>query len=108
MGKYFEGFPKEYIDFLWELRMNNNTEWFAANRDRYETLIKEPMKLFSAEMTERMNDMGMGESQGNRFICKGLEHRKYLTFLYTGIDKKGLILSFHQIHGASHLVVNGP
>ena len=55
-----------------------------------------------------MIDMGMGESQGNRFICKGLEHRKYLTFLYTGIDKKGLILSFHQIHGASHLVVNGP
>ena len=55
-----------------------------------------------------MINMSMGESQGNGFICKGLEHRKYLTLLYTSIDKKGLILSFHQIHGASHLVVNGP
>ena len=61
MDRYFDGFPKEYIDFLWELRMNNNTEWFSANRDRYNNLLKEPMKLFAAEMTERLNGMGMGE-----------------------------------------------
>ena len=60
MGNYFEGFPKEYIDLLWELRMNNNTEWFNANRDRYEALVKEPMKLFSLEMNERLNNMDMG------------------------------------------------
>lgn len=62
MSNYFEGFPKEYIDFLWELKMNNNTEWFNLNRERYEHLIKEPMKLFSAEMTERLNNMDMGVS----------------------------------------------
>lgn len=62
MGKCFEGFPKEYIDFLWELRMNNNAEWFNENRERYNSLIKEPMKLFSDEMTERLNKDGMGES----------------------------------------------
>lgn len=93
MGKYFEGFLKESIDFLWELRMNNNTEWFAANRDRYETLIKEPMKLFSAEMTERMNDMGMGEtffpsiSRANRDIRfskdkSPYKDRKWVVFNY--------------------------
>ncbi len=74
MGNYFEGFPKEYIDFLWELRMNNNTQWFSENRERYNSLIKEPMKLFSDEMAERLNGMGMGEvfkpniSRANRDI----------------------------------------
>ncbi len=62
MSKSFEGFPREYIDFLWELRMNNNTEWFNENRERYDYLIKEPMKLYSEEMTERLNDMGLGET----------------------------------------------
>ena len=62
MGKYFEGFPKESIDFLWELRMNNNTEWFAANRDRYERLIKEPTALFAEETAERLNKVGSKET----------------------------------------------
>lgn len=60
MEKYFDGFPKEYIDFLWELRMNNNTEWFSENRDRYNNLLKAPMKLFAAEAADMLNSMGMG------------------------------------------------
>ena len=93
MGKYFEGFPKEYIDFLWELRMNNNTEWFSANRDRYNTLLKEPMKLFADEMAERLNSMGMGEtffpavSRANRDIRfskdkSPYKDRKWVVFNY--------------------------
>ena len=93
MDRYFDGFPKEYIDFLWELRMNNNTEWFSANRDRYNNLLKEPMKLFAAEMTERLNGMGMGErffpavSRANRDIrfSKDKSHykdRKWVVFNY--------------------------
>ena len=56
MTKYFDGFPREYIDFLWELRMNNNTEWFNENRERYDLLVKKPMKLFADEMCERLNN----------------------------------------------------
>ena len=62
MEKYFDGFPKEYIDFLWELRMNNNTEWFSENRDRYNNLLKAPMKLFAEEAADMLNSMGMGET----------------------------------------------
>ena len=62
MTKYFEGFPREYIDFLWELRMNNNTEWFNENRERYDLLVKKPMKLFADEMCERLNNAKMGET----------------------------------------------
>lgn len=93
MGNYFEGFPKESIDFLWELRMNNNTEWFNANRDRYNSLIRDPMKLFAGEMTERLNNSHMGEvffpsiSRANRDIRfskdkSPYKDRKWVVFNY--------------------------
>ena len=31
----FEGFSPETIDFLWGIRMNNNREWFQANKKTY-------------------------------------------------------------------------
>ncbi len=48
----FEGFPEELTDFLWELRFNNNKEWFNENRSRYHTLFKEPMDAFAKEVNE--------------------------------------------------------
>ena len=93
MAEYFEGFPREYIDFLWELRMNNNTEWFRENKDRYEGLIKRPMKLFSDEMTERLNSMGMGEgftpaiSRANRDIRFSKDKSPYK-------DRKWVVFNF--------------
>ena len=50
----FTGFPREMIDFLWELRFNNNKEWFNANRDRYKLLLKEPMDAFAAQLGEEI------------------------------------------------------
>ena len=35
----FEGFPQEVTDFLWELRFNNNKEWFDRNTERYTTVF---------------------------------------------------------------------
>ena len=31
----FTGFTPETIDFLWGIRMNNNKEWFTANKKQY-------------------------------------------------------------------------
>lgn len=39
----FAGLPAEFVDFLMEIRMNNNVEYFNANRKRYEALIKNPL-----------------------------------------------------------------
>jgi len=39
----FEGFPEEGIAFLRQLKKNNNREWFAANKLRYEEQVKLPM-----------------------------------------------------------------
>ena len=31
----FEGFSPETFDFLWGIRMNNNRDWFLANKKQY-------------------------------------------------------------------------
>lgn len=59
----FIGFPKELTDFLWELRFNNNKEWFDKNRDRYKTLLKDPMDRFGADLSQMLI-----KSTGNTFI----------------------------------------
>lgn len=53
----FSGFLPETIDFLWELRFNNNKEWFDKNRERYQRQLKEPMDLFALEMYDRLQKM---------------------------------------------------
>ena len=40
----FTGFTPETIDFLWGIRMNNNREWFMANKKNYTKFLYEPMK----------------------------------------------------------------
>ncbi len=39
-------FTKDLFTFLEELRRNNNREWFAANKDRYERVARGPMLRF--------------------------------------------------------------
>ena len=46
----FEGFSPETIDFLWGIRMNNNKEWFTANKKTYVDQVYEPMKAFGKEL----------------------------------------------------------
>ncbi|MBM6830209.1 DUF2461 domain-containing protein [Anaerotignum lactatifermentans] len=49
----FTGFTPETIDFLWELRMNNNKEWMAENKERYQKVLKEPFDALSKALTTR-------------------------------------------------------
>ncbi len=39
----------ELFDFLRELAENNNRDWFEANRDRYESIYKEPLLAFISD-----------------------------------------------------------
>ena len=48
----FEGFSPETIDFLWGIRMNNNREWFQANKKTYVDFVYEPMKALGKELFE--------------------------------------------------------
>ncbi len=48
----FEGFPHDCIPFLKELARNNNRNWFNDNKQRYESLVREPALMFIEGMAD--------------------------------------------------------
>ena len=52
----FTGFTPEAIDFLWGIRMNNNREWFQANKKQYVSQVYEPMKALCQELYQPFLD----------------------------------------------------
>ena len=46
----FEGFSQEALDFLNDIRFNNNQAFYAANQARYERFVKRPMRELSDEL----------------------------------------------------------
>ena len=52
----FTGFTPETIDFLWGIRMNNNRDWFQANKKQYTQTLYEPMKALGKELFEPFLD----------------------------------------------------
>ncbi|MBT8199219.1 MAG: DUF2461 domain-containing protein [Acidimicrobiia bacterium] len=49
----FNGFPKQSISFLNELKKNNNRAWFEDNRSDYEAYVMAPSREFVEEMGKR-------------------------------------------------------
>jgi len=47
-------FTEGLFRFLTELRANNDRVWFHANKNRYESEVKEPMLRFIADFGERL------------------------------------------------------
>jgi uncharacterized protein (TIGR02453 family) len=46
----FEGFPKECIYFLKQLKRHNNREWFESHKEEFEQHVKTPMLSFIAAL----------------------------------------------------------
>jgi uncharacterized protein (TIGR02453 family) len=62
----FEGFSQATLDFLHNLRFNNNREWFEANKADFIRDFQNPMKALSREVFDKFNaDFG-----GRGFINK--------------------------------------
>ena len=53
----FEGFPKEGLRFLSQLKKNNNRVWFAKHKSEYEEVVKLPMQSFIAELKQPMSKL---------------------------------------------------
>ena len=51
----FEGFSARTVDFMWNLRLNNNKQWFEAHKEEYKQVFQAPMKALGAEVFERIN-----------------------------------------------------
>jgi len=50
-------FTKDYLDFFKELAANNHKDWFDENRKRYENVVREPFKIFIADVIAAVNEM---------------------------------------------------
>lgn len=49
----FEGFSLRTIDFIWNLRLNNNKAWFTENKEEFRQAFYIPMKELEQEVYER-------------------------------------------------------
>lgn len=61
-GAGFSGLVPEAVEYLRQLAQHNDTGWFAANRQRYDQLIVEPLRALVGEFAEWMHhevDPGM-------------------------------------------------
>lgn len=45
----FEGFSQEAVDFLWDLRFNNQRDWFRPRRDTYMRLVDAPLRELAVQ-----------------------------------------------------------
>ena len=52
----FEGFSPETGEYLWGNRLNNNREWFEANKKNYVKYLYEPMKELGKYLYEPFMD----------------------------------------------------
>ena len=52
----FQGFTPETVDFLWGIRLNNNREWFTANKKAYVDTLYEPMKALGKDLFQPFLD----------------------------------------------------
>jgi uncharacterized protein (TIGR02453 family) len=50
----FTGFGSETLRFLQDLAFNNDREWFAANKDRYEAAVRGPSEAFILALGPRL------------------------------------------------------
>ncbi len=50
-------FTDDFSEFFKELAPNNNTEWFHANKPRYEKSVKEPFEAFVEKIIEEISKL---------------------------------------------------
>ncbi|NOR51878.1 MAG: TIGR02453 family protein [Gammaproteobacteria bacterium] len=50
----YNGFPKDCIPFLKDLRAHNERDWFNENKGRYESTVREPALKFIEEMGPKL------------------------------------------------------
>jgi len=48
----FKGFSDSTVDFFWQIRLNNNREWFAENKPEFQRAVQEPVKALADELYE--------------------------------------------------------
>ena len=65
-------FTNDFVQFFKELAANNNRDWFAANKKRYEESVKKPFEVFIADLIKQMekNEPAFKELQPKECIFR--------------------------------------
>ena len=56
----FTGFTQKTVDFMWNIRLNNNKPWFEEHKDEFKRDFQTPMKELGLEVFARL-DADYGE-----------------------------------------------
>ncbi len=73
-------FSRSTFDFLRDLAENNDRDWFAANRGRYEAHVKEPAQRFILAIGEDLDQLTppCGSASGRRLTLPDPQRRPLL------------------------------
>lgn len=50
-------FSQELFEYLRELKENNTREWFTANKERYRTVVQEPLLRFISDFADPLHEI---------------------------------------------------
>ncbi len=51
----FQGFSPRAVEFLWQVRFNNERSWFEAHKQEYLDLIQKPLRDLAVQVQEEVN-----------------------------------------------------
>jgi len=57
LSETFSGFPEEGVEFLLELKRNNNRQWFEANRESFDTFLMQPARSLVVSLGDRLREI---------------------------------------------------
>jgi uncharacterized protein (TIGR02453 family) len=79
----FTGFPAQGLQFLEDLKQNNNREWFQAHKGVYTNYVLRPAQNFVPALGERLQTVSDGIAYGNQASGRGSILRIYRDLRFT-------------------------
>ena len=52
----FQGYTQGTVDFLWNLRLNNERGWFQEHKEEFLALVDRPTRALAAQLAEEMTE----------------------------------------------------
>lgn len=104
--KIFKGFCRESFLFLIDLEKNNNTEWFAKNKDRYDDFIVKPAKSFVNDIAPFFNNLNASIRTEPKFNKTLMRINKDMRFVKENPYKTYFLIHFGRFKMDSEFYVH--
>jgi len=64
----FRGFPQQGLDFLADLALNNDRDWFSARKQVFQEAVQKPSQEFVVALGERLRQISPGIGYDTRLV----------------------------------------